>query len=72
MTKVRHDKESKLVHGLALGFRTGRVSTSLSFCHGGSLLWRTKTMWVVKQRLKDLVDYQIMKSKSKNQMGMSF
>jgi hypothetical protein len=29
MTEVHHDKVSRLVHGLALGFRTGMVSASL-------------------------------------------
>jgi hypothetical protein len=32
-----------MVHGLALGFRICRVSASLSFCHGGPLLWWTQT-----------------------------
>jgi hypothetical protein len=42
MVKVRHDKLSRLVHGLALGFRTGMVCASLSSCHGGPLLWQTQ------------------------------
>jgi hypothetical protein len=34
---VRHDKVSTgcMALGLAIGFGTGRVSTSLFFCHGG-------------------------------------
>jgi hypothetical protein len=42
MRKVRHDKISRLVHGLALGFSTGMVCASLSSCHGGPLLWQTQ------------------------------
>jgi hypothetical protein len=43
MRKVRHDKISRLVHGLALGFSTGMVcACSLSSCHGGPLLWQTQ------------------------------
>jgi hypothetical protein len=30
--RVRYSEVSRLVHDLALGFRTGRVSVSLSFC----------------------------------------
>jgi hypothetical protein len=43
MRKVRHDKISRLIHGLALGFRTGIVCASLSSCHGGPLLWQSQT-----------------------------
>jgi hypothetical protein len=32
-----------MVHGLALGFRTGSVRASLSFCPGGPLSWRTQS-----------------------------
>jgi hypothetical protein len=49
MRKVRHDKISRLVHGLALGFRTGRVSASLSSCHGGPLLWQAQTSRICKR-----------------------
>jgi hypothetical protein len=41
MRKARYDRISRLVHGLALGFRTGMVCASLS-CHGSPLLWKTQ------------------------------
>jgi hypothetical protein len=32
LVSARYSEVSRLVHDLALGFRTGRVSVSLSFC----------------------------------------